>query len=283
MTGLTAPSAEKKSDNVPLVTNIEIDPSLQTKDLEAGYVENDRPVRSKFLVLRIINERVYSTWALIYVLLVSLFIIFMMIYGEHIYKAISNAFGNENDSYYETEIVGFNDKSVLPLQDINRDFNSDYEMSQLSNIDLQKLESFALNMEKLNEQLINSEDIFSHFKEEFEMDLKDESYENLNPILSLNSAVRFIHDFNANVTGILDVEGKQCFVMPLNHTALLPPQSINDLWSKMTSGYYTVDTSNLMNNMRVVKPAIKDLTEYGVYIAKDCASYPTYKLENIIA
>lgn len=35
--------------------------------------------------------------------------------------------------------------------------------------------------------------------------------------------------------------------------------------------------------MRVVKPAIEDLTEYGIYIAKDCAGYPTYRLENIIS
>jgi len=68
---------------------------LQAKDLEAGNVGNDRPVKSKFLVLRVINERVYSTWALIYVLLMSLLIIFMMLYGEYIYRAISNVFSDE--------------------------------------------------------------------------------------------------------------------------------------------------------------------------------------------
>lgn len=283
MTGIIIPSAEKKSDNVPLVTDMEIDPSSQAKDLEAGNVGNDRPVKSKFLVLRVINERVYSTWALIYVLLMSLLIIFMMLYGEYIYRAISNAFSDENDSYYGTEIIGFNDKSFLPLQDTDRGINSDYEVNELSDMDFQKLESFALNMEKMNDQMMNPEDIISHFKEEFEMDLKEDSYEKLSPVLPLTSAARFIHDFSANVTGIVDVEGKQCFVMPLNHNALLPPKSLYDLLFKMSSGYYSVDTSNVMHNMRVVKPAIKDLTEYGVYIAKDCAGYPTYKLESIVS
>lgn len=48
-------------------------------------------------------------------------------------------------------------------------------------------------------------------------------------------------------------------------------------------GYYAVDTSNLLHNMRIVKPAIEDLSEYGIYIAKECANYPTYKLENIVS
>jgi len=63
--------------------------------LEAGNLGNDRPVQSKYLILRIINDRVYSLWALIYVLLMSLLITFMMLYGEHIYKAIGNAFNAE--------------------------------------------------------------------------------------------------------------------------------------------------------------------------------------------
>lgn len=68
---------------------------LQAKDLEAGNVQNDRPVRSKVLLLRVINDRVYSFWALLYVLLMSLLIIIMMLYGESIYKFFGNAFNDE--------------------------------------------------------------------------------------------------------------------------------------------------------------------------------------------
>jgi hypothetical protein len=68
---------------------------LQEKDLEAGNIENDLPVKSKFLVFRVINDRVYSMWALVYILLMSMFIICMMLYGEHIYRAIGNAFNDE--------------------------------------------------------------------------------------------------------------------------------------------------------------------------------------------
>jgi len=52
-------------------------------------------------------------------------------------------------------------------------------------------------MEKMNDQMMNPEDIISHFKEEFELDLKEDSYEKLVPVLPLTSAARFIHDFSA--------------------------------------------------------------------------------------
>lgn len=280
MTVITMPSTEKKADNVPLVTNIEVDPSAaaQAKDLEAGNVECDRPVRSKFLVLRVINDRVYSMWALVYILLMSLIITFMMLYGEHIYKAIENAFNDETDAFYGTGTIALNDKLTAPLED----FNNDYD-NQLSDLDIKKLENYALNMDKLNNPVINPEEVISEFKENFEIDLKDDSYEKIDPILPLGNSARFIHDFSSNVTGIVDVEGKRCFVMPLNRSSVLPPKSLYDLLFKMSSGYYAVDTSNIMHNMRIIKPAIEDLSEYGIYISKDCANYPTYKLEKIVS
>lgn len=72
---------------------------MQAKDLEAGNVESEQPARSKYLVLRVINDRAYSMWILIYVLLMSLLITFMMLYGEHIYRAIGKAFNDEVKFY----------------------------------------------------------------------------------------------------------------------------------------------------------------------------------------
>lgn len=68
---------------------------FQEKDLEAGNVENDRPSKSKLLVLGVVNHSVYSMWALVYVVLMSLLITVMMLYGEHIYRAIGNSFVEE--------------------------------------------------------------------------------------------------------------------------------------------------------------------------------------------
>lgn len=68
---------------------------LQAKDIEAGNIGTERSVRSRFLVLRVINDRVYSMWAVVYILLMSLLITIMMLYGEHIFKAIGKAFSDE--------------------------------------------------------------------------------------------------------------------------------------------------------------------------------------------
>lgn len=41
------------------------------------------------------------------------------------------------------------------------------------------------------------DDVISEFKEDFELDLKDDSYEKILPSLPLANSARFIHDFSA--------------------------------------------------------------------------------------
>lgn len=52
-------------------------------------------------------------------------------------------------------------------------------------------------MENLNNRMVNPEDVISQFKEDFELDLRDENYEKILPILPLANSARFIHDFSA--------------------------------------------------------------------------------------
>jgi len=52
-------------------------------------------------------------------------------------------------------------------------------------------------MENLNNRMVSPEEVISQFKEDFELDLKDESYEKILPILPLANSARFIHDFSA--------------------------------------------------------------------------------------
>ncbi|KAL3256813.1 hypothetical protein MRX96_017103 [Rhipicephalus microplus] len=62
------------------------------------------------------------------------------------------------------------------------------------------------------------------FQERFDLDLEYELYEEIEvPDFSHGRRGRFIHDFAANKTGIVDVEGRRCFVMPLNRSLVLPP------------------------------------------------------------
>lgn len=139
-----------------------------------------------------------------------------------------------------------------------------------------KLEKFAVN-KALNRKdamtTLTDDDLLSVFKDGLEFDPKL-----VQPIFITKSA-RFIHDFSVNITGIVDVEGQRCFVMPLMSNSMSPPASLYDLLFKMSSGYYSMDIKKVIGNMHVVEPAIKNLSDYGVYISKDCADYSTFKLE----
>ncbi|KAH9371249.1 hypothetical protein HPB48_020697 [Haemaphysalis longicornis] len=160
--------------------------------------------------------------------------------------------------------------------------------------------------------------------ERFDLDLEYEQYEEIEvPDFSHGRRGRFIHDFAANKTGIVDVEGRRCFVMPLNRSLVLPPHSLFDLIVKMRvvnldlletsvrmtrlcvsgalfklpqaaavdcapppsrvsqAGYYDVNTEIVRERMRVVTPPILDFRDVGYYIARECSSLPTYRLERM--
>jgi len=103
------------------------------------------------------------------------------------------------------------------------------------------------------------------------------------PKITINKSTRFLHDFSINITGIVDFENQRCYVMPLLRNSVEPPDSLYDMLLKMSSGYYSVDINKILSNFHMVKPAITNLSDYGMYISKDCADYPTFKLEKDVA
>ncbi|EEC02163.1 conserved hypothetical protein, partial [Ixodes scapularis] len=71
-------------------------------------------------------------------------------------------------------------------------------------------------------------------QEQFDLDLEFEQYEEIEvPDFTHGRRGRFIHDFAVNKTGIVDMDGQRCFVMPLNRTLVLPPHSLFDLIVRM--------------------------------------------------
>ncbi|KAL1512497.1 hypothetical protein ABEB36_002080 [Hypothenemus hampei] len=117
------------------------------------------------------------------------------------------------------------------------------------------------------------------FQENFDIDQENKLEKIDVPDFKDGRNGRFIHDFNTNYTGIIDVSGGRCFVMPLNRGNVLPPSSLFDLVHKMWEGYYKVDTEVVRETMRVVTPPITDTTEIGQYIATECQNMPIYALE----
>lgn len=120
-------------------------------------------------------------------------------------------------------------------------------------------------------------------QEEFEIDVNREEYEKINvPDFRDGRSGRFIHDFNTNKTGIVDITGQRCFIMPLNRDYVLPPKSLFDLIQKIWDGYYKVNTEIVRETMRVVTPPIEDASEAGSYIAKECSGMHIYRLEKYV-
>ncbi|XP_014259630.1 integral membrane protein 2C isoform X2 [Cimex lectularius] len=131
-------------------------------------------------------------------------------------------------------------------------------------------EEFAMPLQQIDDKE-------RYFHEDFEIDY---SHEKINvPDFSGSRNSKFIHDFSQNKTGIVDVDGKRCFVMPLNHTNVLPPETLYDLIKKMQDGYYEINTAVIRDTMRVVLPAIEDRSSLGIYIRKECQDYAIYRLE----
>ncbi|CAM1154858.1 ITM2B (predicted) [Pycnogonum litorale] len=121
--------------------------------------------------------------------------------------------------------------------------------------------------------------------EEFHIDLESQVYERIFvprvPEFIRGRRGQFIHDFMQNKTGIVDIDGRRCFVMPLDRTRILPPRNLFDLLMKLKAGYYKVDTKMVQLTMRVVQPPIVNYKSLGYYIAREYVGFPTYKLEKM--
>lgn len=122
------------------------------------------------------------------------------------------------------------------------------------------------------------------FKEEFELDFTDENESSkINvPDFRDGRTGRFLHDFKSNQTAIIDENNKRCFVMPLDRTVILPPKSFADLIQKMYGGYYDINTTEVRKNMRVVLPAMVDLSSVSQKIQDACSNMELYQLEKYV-
>ncbi|KAK2580243.1 hypothetical protein KPH14_012497 [Odynerus spinipes] len=162
-------------------------------------------------------------------------------------------------------------------------YNADcMDQGLLADSDLFKSLTRATEQEAMDLERKVDNSIKNFLKERFEIDLENEHYEKIDvPDFRGGRQGRFIHDFNINKTGIIDIDGRSCFVMPLNRQRVLPPHNLYDLLRKMFNGYYEVDTEIVRETMEVVTPPITDLSSVGTYIARECQDLPTYMLKKV--
>jgi len=115
---------------------------------------------------------------------------------------------------------------------------------------------------------------------DYELDLDLEEFEAFQ--LPKLSASRYLHDFGANMTGIVDMDNDRCFVMPLDRDEVPKPRSFYDLMNLLNNGAFDLDVKKIRHDYRVVTPAIEnDIEELGIWIFKACYEKPVYRLEKV--
>lgn len=91
------------------------------------------------------------------------------------------------------------------------------------------------------------------------------------------------HDFDRNLTAIVDPKHRTCYIMPLNRTRISPPRDLIDLIVKLKTRYYMPKASVVREQYRVVLPAMTDLTVLGSIIMRECYHHHTFRLERYVS
>jgi hypothetical protein len=117
------------------------------------------------------------------------------------------------------------------------------------------------------------------FEELVEVDQAGGAYERLGvpPVLDFRRST-VVHDFEKNLTAIVDLDHGRCFILPLNRDAVKPPKSFIDLLEKFKSGYYLPNAQVMREGYKVLTPPLMDLAPLGPYINADCQFFDTYRL-----
>jgi len=118
------------------------------------------------------------------------------------------------------------------------------------------------------------------FEFDFDIDVEEENYEVVElPEIFLG---RYMHDFQANLTVIIDSLRSRCFVLPLDRTLVPPPRNMFDLLMKMKQGVYNLNFSEIKKNYRVMEGEVENLDELGYFVPRACFNKQTYRLEELM-
>lgn len=257
MTVLTKPFGDKKSEK------------LLAKGLEASTSDTENGTD-----LLVESHRKISTLRTITLFMGALTVLFLGIMGGvQIYQSSARARLNRFHGFcgvpYDANAV--NNQAMLYMNSPFRDSSGEPAVMPLAaDLDVSP-----------DSRLYN--DLF--FKEEIELGLADdESFSKIDiPDFRDGRTGRFYHDFKFNQSAIVDVGTRRCFVMPLDRSTVELPRNFFDLIMKMQKGEYNIDTTVVKKNMRVILPAVSDMSTIAPGIAKECENYRTYMLEKYVS
>ncbi|KAJ6628673.1 Integral membrane protein 2B [Pseudolycoriella hygida] len=263
MTVLTKPFGDKKAEK--LLTNKILEPS--TSDTENGNV------------LLVTRQRKMSKITTVILFLAAVAVLFMGIMGGvAIYQSCARTRINRFHGFcgvpYDSDAVS--NQAMLYMNSPFRDEKTG-EPAVVPLADAQRSPIGRSNWINPN-----------FFKEEidlgFDDDDEDDSFSKIDiPDFRDGRTGRFYHDFKFNQSAIVDVEAGRCFIMPLDRSTVELPKNFFDLIIKMQQGEYNIDTTVVKKNMRVVLPAVSDMSTIAPGIANECEGKRTYMLEKYVS
>uniref|UniRef100_A0A1B0A235 Integral membrane protein 2 n=1 Tax=Glossina pallidipes TaxID=7398 RepID=A0A1B0A235_GLOPL len=119
------------------------------------------------------------------------------------------------------------------------------------------------------------------FREEIEMDVSDdESYASIEvPSFNRIRRARFLHDFKANQSAIIDPISNRCFVMPLDRETVMTPKNFVNLITKAGSNFLNTNVNRIQRTVIVLTPYLTDLLTISKFVGDECDDMIIYKTE----
>jgi len=260
-------TGEKKPDVQPLVADGG-DVEKSAKDIDATAGLNER----YHYILRTRAARVSSATTLCLLITALLVMTVGLFGGLYVYRQMTRSRFQKlwcnvplDTPFADSRVFKNDDDLASPL----------FSIPQLEQNGLRKIDDDGLTY-------LFGEDpkADTYFRENFELDMDDEAFSKIDvPDFKNGRMGRFIHEFDSNKTAIVDQSTKRCFIMPLDREKVSPPKTMFDMIQKMSAGYYSVNTHRVRETMRVVLPALEDLSDLGDYIKEECKDKMTYRLE----
>uniref|UniRef100_A0A8D8RPT9 Integral membrane protein 2 n=1 Tax=Cacopsylla melanoneura TaxID=428564 RepID=A0A8D8RPT9_9HEMI len=276
---------KKPTDNQPLVVNDGI------PDVEAG-AEEEPQADPRLLMMRVRAKRASTITTLVLIVASALVFTIALCGAFYIYKQFLHVKHLRYRTtcyvpYYEDgdDLVTHNGYQERWMMSAEKSGEKFIEASQEEDVEAMSMMKQAKDMARAVMDQFRSAPLIplgKSFREEFESDSNGVFEKMSVPEFERGRNSKFIHDFSVNMTGIIDIAGERCFVMPLDRTVVLPPQSLKDLIEKMAHGYYTINPSQLSETYRALEIPV-DADTLGPHITQACDSYPIYKLEKLVS
>jgi len=120
------------------------------------------------------------------------------------------------------------------------------------------------------------------FEEHLEIDRAEGRYEKIEvPSFEDVHRATVVHDFDKNLTAIVDKDNHNCFILPLNRSVISLPSDLWDLLKKARNGYYMPDMEVIREKYQITFPRIRNVSELGYFVWIECRRYDTYHLQKV--